>query len=142
MITHYVKASPTTSLLDENDEFKTQLLWGDPVHLEADWDSDTSWAYVRARGTKGWVKKSALKKATSSYHGLLEFYVIDVGQGDGVLCKTPDNKWHLIDAGVPNYKQMTKKGAANFLRWKFYEDLRMGKISLHSLTMSHPDFDH
>ena len=37
---------------------------------------------------------------------------------------------------------MTKKGAANFLRWKFYEDLRMDKIKLHSLTASHPDYDH
>ncbi|MEL7498259.1 MAG: hypothetical protein AAFN77_11655 [Planctomycetota bacterium] len=142
MITHYVKASPTTSMVDDSDNFMTQLLWGDPVHLEADWDSDSTWANVRVRGSIGWVRKNALRKATSSFKGLLEFYIIDVGQGDGVLVHTPDDKWHLIDAGVPNEKQMTKKGAANFLRWKFYEDLRMGKIELENLIMSHPDMDH
>ena len=142
MITHYVSDKKSARLVDDAEETITELLWGDPVHLEADWGSDTTWAYVRARGAKGWVRKSQLKRKSDSNRGLLEFYIIDVGQGDGVLCRTLDDRWHLIDAGVPNYRQMTKKGAANFLRWKFYEDLRMGKIKLHSLTASHSDNDH
>ena len=142
MISHYVSEKMNARLVNDDDKLITELLWGDPIHLVADWSSDTTWAYVRARGSKGWVKKSHLRKKTDSYRGLLEFYIIDVGQGDGVLCRTPDDRWHLIDAGVPNARQMTKKGAANFLRWKFYEDLRLRKITLHSLTASHPDYDH
>jgi len=74
--------------------------------------------------------------------GLLELYVIDVGQGDGVLMRTPDDAWHLIDAGVTNEEQMTKKGAANFIRWKFLDDLGKDAVSLENVILSHPDFDH
>src|SRR5512139_82568 len=68
------------------------LLWGDPVHVQ-----ETAGDYVKvvARNKKGWVEAAAL-----SDESLLEMYVIDVGQGDGVLLKTPDGKWHLIDAGM------------------------------------------
>ena len=143
MADYFVKKTTGAFLVKDNeDDVITELLWGDPLHLEADWDSDADWAYVRARGQKGWVKKSLIRKKSSSYNGLLEFYIIDVGQGDGVLIRTPDDNWHMIDAGVPNSRQMTKKGAANFVRWKFYEDLRESKIRLHSLTASHPDYDH
>lgn len=142
MITHYVTEKKRAKLVNDDERLVTELLWGDPVHLEADWGSDSTWAYVTARGQKGWVKKSYLKPKNSTNRGLLEFYVIDVGQGDGVLIRTPDDRWHLIDAGVPNHLQMTKKGATNFVRWKFYQDLKMRKIKLHSLTASHPDHDH
>ncbi len=125
MADYYVNRKPTTSLAEDNESFITQLLWGDPLILEADWNSDSTWAYVRARGQRGWVRKTHIKRRSNSFNGLLEFYIIDVGQGDGVLCRTPDDNWHLIDAGVPNEKQMTRKGAANFLRWKFYNELRI-----------------
>ena len=103
MITHFVKEKPTADLVDDDDETLTQLLWGDPLHLEADWDSDPTWAWVRARGYVGWIRKSHIRQKTAAFNGLLEFYVIDVGQGDGVLCRTPDGLWHLIDAGVPTH---------------------------------------
>ena len=44
--------------------------------------------------------------------------------------RTPDDKWHVIDAGVANFAQMTKKGAANFIRWKFQEDLGQPGVHL------------
>lgn len=131
-----------TALRDESGDVITELLWGDPVHLEAPWSDDTTWAHVRARGRTGKIRKSELRRRSDTFDGLLEFYVIDVEQGDSVLCRTPDGRWHLIDAGRPCSALMTKKGAANFLRWKFYSDLRMGRITLHSLTASHPDYDH
>lgn len=119
-----------------NDEGRTiaHLLWGDPVqelHTQA---ANTR---VKARGLTGWVPSDALCD-----RGLLEIYVIDVGQGDGVLMRTPDDKWHLIDAGVENEQQMTKKGAANFVRWKFIDDLGEPCVRLENIIVSHSDFDH
>lgn len=141
---YYVKTKPTTNLYrrSSGNDVISELLWGDLVHSASVSSGGSSRIKVHARGETGWVKKSNLRKKTNSYRGLLEVYVIDVGQGDGVLFRTLDDKWHLVDAGVANFAQMTKKGAANFLRWKFYEDLRQDRISLHSLTATHPDFDH
>jgi hypothetical protein len=68
---------------------------------------------VRARRRTGWLPASAVGDT-----GLLELYLIDVGQGDGVLMRTPhDDAWHMIDAGIRAGRQMTRKGAANFVRW-------------------------
>jgi beta-lactamase superfamily II metal-dependent hydrolase len=120
---------------DSRSEVVTTLLWGDPLHVLAEEDG---WTQVRARGKRpGWLPSDAV-----SDESLLEIYIIDVGQGDGVLFKTPDGKWHLVDAGVENAKQMTKKGAANFVRWKFLEDLREETVRLENVVLTHPDADH
>lgn len=111
-----------------------ELIWGDFLHDTGNRSGD--YAEVRARSRTGWIPTSCI-----SNDGLLEFYIIDVGQGDAVLIRTPDDRWHLIDAGVTNSRQMTGKGAANFIRWKFQRDLRK-PAHLTSVTMSHPDFDH
>jgi beta-lactamase superfamily II metal-dependent hydrolase len=108
------------------------LIWGDPV-LITDEEPQT----VRARAQNGWVDPAVLGDQS-----LLEIYVIDVGQGDGILIKTPDGKWHLIDAGISSQKQMTGKGAVNFLHWKFIKELGQSKISLASVILTHPDYDH
>jgi len=110
------------------------LLWGDRVRVIEE-RPDT--VKVHARGQQGWIPSSALGD-----QGLLEVYVIDVGQGDGVLMRTPDDLWHLVDAGIANIEQMTKKGTANFLRWKFLEDLELKKVALENVIVTHPDYDH
>jgi len=61
------------------------LLWGDGVKFEAEAPAHGRHK-VRARGRTGWVDASALGGKS-----LLEFYFIDVGQGDGILIKTPDS---------------------------------------------------
>jgi beta-lactamase superfamily II metal-dependent hydrolase len=110
------------------------LIWGDQVRVE---ETSGAFAKVKARKCEGWVPRAMLGD-----EGLLEIYVIDVGQGDGVLMRTPDDKWHLVDAGVENDAQMTKKGAANFIRWKFIDDLGRQKVKLRNVIVSHPDYDH
>lgn len=124
----------TVTLEKEDGRRRATLLWGDPVET---FETVGNRVKVRARTMWGWVPRDALTD-----QGLLELYVIDVGQGDGVLLRTPDDRWHLIDAGVANRTQMTKKGAANFLRWKFLEDLRAGQVTLENVIVTHPDFDH
>ncbi len=124
----------TTPLRDDQGRRIATLLWGDPVHVVS---ASGESVRVIARGREGRVAAAVL-----SDRSLLEIYVIDVGQGDGVLLKTPEGKWHLIDAGVANRYQMTKKGAANFIRWKFIEDLRETQVLLATVIVTHPDEDH
>ncbi|HEY0071214.1 MAG TPA: MBL fold metallo-hydrolase [Chloroflexia bacterium] len=122
-------------LEDDNGNKIFNLIWGDPVH-EIERIGDRVKVTAR-RDYTGWLDASCLAD-----QGLLELYIIDVGQGDGVLLRTPNDKWHLVDAGVASIKQMTKKGTANFLRWKFINDLRNDKISLANVIVTHPDSDH
>jgi beta-lactamase superfamily II metal-dependent hydrolase len=115
------------------------LLWGDPLHeIEREGSGAAERVKVRARRRTGWVPASAV-----SDRGLLEIYVIDVGQGDGVLMRTPhDDAWHMIDAGIRAAEQMTRKGAANFVRWKFIDDLKLERVTLKNMIVTHPDADH
>ena len=119
---------------DKNASTLAYLIWGD--HLEVVGASG-SWLEVWARGQRGFVRRTNVGEEP-----LLEIYIIDVGQGDGVLYRTPDLKWHLVDAGVLNSSQMTRKGAPNFVNWKFRKDLREPKVRIENMIMSHPDFDH
>jgi hypothetical protein len=122
-------------LQDDAGKRLCTLLWGDPLQ-EIGRNGDRT--KVRARRRTGWVPASAVSDA-----GLLEIYVIDVGQGDGVLMRTPhDDAWHMIDAGIRAAEQMTRKGAANFVRWKFIDDLQRERIALKNMIVTHPDADH
>jgi beta-lactamase superfamily II metal-dependent hydrolase len=124
------------TLTGDDGKPKCCLLWGDRVTIEKQEDGKSR---VRSGRWKegGWVPTSALGD-----EGLLELYAIDVGQGDGILMRTPDDKWHLVDAGTTNERQMTKKGAANFVRWKFLEDLGTDRVQLEHVVVTHPDLDH
>ncbi|MGA9574941.1 MAG: hypothetical protein WBS20_13455 [Lysobacterales bacterium] len=73
---------------------------------------------------------------------LLEVYFVDVGQGDGVLVKTPDSKHILIDAGLARLDQQTGKNAADFVDWKYFFDYGDYRVRLDSLMASHSDIDH
>jgi beta-lactamase superfamily II metal-dependent hydrolase len=119
---------------DPKSKVLTELIWGDRVEIPGE---DGDYYEGKARRKKGWVKKTDLCDES-----LLEIYVMDVGQGDCVLIRTPEGKWHLIDAGKANAEQMTKKGAANFLRWKFIDDLGEPGVTLENAIVTHPDDDH
>ncbi len=127
--------APFRSVLQDDSGKKiTQLLWGDAVHPLREQGGRTE---CLARGRRGWVETADLGD-----DGVLELYVIDVGQGDSVLFRTPDDRWHVVDGGVANRSQMTRKGAANFIRWKFITDLRRDAVELETVILSHPDYDH
>lgn len=112
------------------------LLWGDRVEIVEDGDP---WAKVRARGRDavGWVEKSALKGEP-----LLELYFVDVGQGDGILIKTPGGKHLMVDGGNLRRNQNPRKNAADFVDWKFFHDYAENEIRLDALIASHCDVDH
>ncbi|RVT43756.1 hypothetical protein [Sphingobium algorifonticola] len=112
------------------------LLWGDGVRRLPDTPVD-GWVHVAARGQKGWVRQDDL-----GGESLLEIYFIDVGQGDGILVKTPDFRHVMIDGGLPRASQFTNKSGADFVDWKFFRDYGSNVIALDMLIASHNDYDH
>ncbi len=116
------------------DDHSIELLWGDRVRVL---DSSGSRFRVRARGKTGFVKKNRLQTKS-----LLELYFIDVGQGDGVLVRTPDDRHILIDGGWPRRSQPTGKNAADFVDWKFVKDYERKTVHLDAMICSHNDQDH
>jgi beta-lactamase superfamily II metal-dependent hydrolase len=123
------------------DPIKTELLWGDRVRLlrnpDGSFKTENGRHRARARGQYGWVAKSHLGSKQ-----LLELYFIDVGQGDGVLIRTPRSKHILIDGGWPRRSQPTGKNAADFVDWKFVKDYESKAIDLDVVICSHNDQDH
>lgn len=110
------------------------LLWGDRVQTLS---SSGSRIKVKARGKTGYVKNSALGDES-----LLEIYFIDVGQGDGILIRTPDHRHIMIDGGYNRAKQPSGKNAADFVDWKFAKDYGDSTIQLDVMMSSHNDADH
>ena len=65
-----------------------------------------------------------------------KFTVLDAGQGDCILVKSPNRHYFLIDAGV-------NKGKRNFADDKIIPFLRnQGILELKALIITHPDADH
>jgi beta-lactamase superfamily II metal-dependent hydrolase len=114
---------------------RAYLLWGDGVRLLG--GKGNGRVEVKARGMTGWVEEKDLGGKS-----LLEVYFIDVGQGDGVLIKTPDFRHIMIDGGNPRANQNTGKNAADFVDWKFAKDYGQSTIELDAMIASHNDFDH
>jgi hypothetical protein len=135
MAIRYVKTDTTTLFETATGSDRIlDLLWGDRVRTSTKSRGRTK---VKSRGKEGWVRTGDL--GTES---LLEVYFIDVGQGDGVLIRTPDHRHILIDGGWPRRNQDTGKNAADFVDWKFFKDYGKRKIELDALIASHNDADH
>lgn len=136
MIIQYVRKDTTPLYKDVAGEAVLfDLLWGDRVELLSNDGGQV--VQAKARGRRGYVKRADLGNKS-----LLEIYFIDVGQGDGVLIRTPDNRHLLIDGGYKRSAQPTGKNAADFVDWKFYRDYGMDHIALDALIASHCDADH
>jgi beta-lactamase superfamily II metal-dependent hydrolase len=138
MFDDYVSADSTPLYKESSGSSSVcHLLWGDGVKYEGGAGSGPR-RHVRARGGReGWVTKSAL-----GGESLLEFYFIDVGQGDGILIKTPGFRHIMIDGGFPRSVQDTGKNAADFVDWKFFKDYGKTVIELDAMLASHCDADH
>jgi beta-lactamase superfamily II metal-dependent hydrolase len=66
---------------------------------------------------------------------LLEVCFVDVGQGDGCLLVTPDDKFILIDAGQDT-------NMLRFLNWRFNLKNRAEPLPIEMLIITHSDQDH
>ena len=76
--------SPYVAELTQSDGDEYDLLWGDLVQIRSR-GADT--CHVQARGFSGRVATGRLSETP-----LLEVYFVDVGQGDGVLVRTPEGR--------------------------------------------------
>ena len=135
MATRYVATDTAKLFADRTGDttIKT-LLWGDRCTTSTTASGRTR---VKVRGKEGWIRNAEL-----TTESLLEIYFIDVGQGDGVLIRTPDHRHILIDGGWPRANQDTGKNAADFVDWKFAKDYRNRLIKLDAMIASHNDADH
>jgi beta-lactamase superfamily II metal-dependent hydrolase len=113
-----------------------ELLWGDRVIVDGPVPAAGEVSGF-ARGYPGTIDVAHLNGES-----LLEFYFIDVGQGDGVLIRTPDDRHILIDGGYTRDKQPTGKNAIDFVDWKFTREYRRTSIVLDAIIASHNDADH
>lgn len=118
-----------------SDEGALELLWGDGFTPTG--AVSGAWVEGRARGMTGWVRAADLGAKS-----LLEVYFIDVGQGDGVLIRTPTGRHVLIDGGYTRTRQPLGKNAADFVDWKFFKDYGSDTIHLDAMIASHCDADH
>lgn len=84
---------------------------------------------VRVRGVSGYMSAEDLQKSR-----LLEIVFVDVGQGDGALLVTPDDKKYVIDAGVSD-------NMYRYLRWRF-AGFTKAHTDFNGLIITHPDKDH
>ena len=135
----YVSKDKTPLYLNSDGEkVATHLLWGDKVTIKSyDPTNPNPLIKVRARGRNGFVNWDHLCDES-----LLELYFIDVGQGDGILIKTPEGKHIMIDGGYKRAAQQSGKNAADFVDWKFFKDYGMNSIELDAMISSHNDADH
>ncbi|MEL6486330.1 MAG: hypothetical protein AAFQ13_04190, partial [Pseudomonadota bacterium] len=101
---------------------------------------------VRGRGREAWVHRRHLDG-----EALLEVYVMDVGQGDGLLVVTPEGHNIMVDGGNIRKNQNGGTNAADFVDWKFFRDYTSeadrsdpdkSNIALDVMVASHNDLDH
>jgi beta-lactamase superfamily II metal-dependent hydrolase len=121
-------------LADSGSKARLELLWGDQARVL---EAGATRSKVRARGKTGWVDNAALGDTS-----LLEVYIIDVGQGDGILIRTPDGRHLMLDGGYKRAAQPSGKNAADFVDWKFAKDYGQDTIKLDAMIASHCDADH
>ncbi len=118
-------------------------IWGDRVRVL---QSQSGVKRVSGRGVEFWVNNRHL-----GGEPLLEVYVIDVGQGDGLLVVTPEGHNIMVDGGNTRAFQNGGKNAADFVDWKFCKDYlsfadrddqENMKIQLDAMIATHNDIDH
>jgi beta-lactamase superfamily II metal-dependent hydrolase len=105
---------------------RKQLLWGDELKVVRA-SRDGRYLEVLVRNVRGWIAAEQTQESR-----LLEVVFVDIGQGDGALVVTPDNKRYLIDAGKGD-------NMLRFLRWRFGFKYM---TTFDAAVLSHSDSDH
>ncbi|MEN6547566.1 MAG: MBL fold metallo-hydrolase, partial [Armatimonadia bacterium] len=119
-------AYPSAHVYDEEGNQIHHLLWGDWVQVNGP-ETDGK-VPVHVRGVDGFMEVVELQKDR-----LLEIVFVDVGQGDGCLIVTPDDRKIVVDAGVAD-------NMYRYLRWRF--QFREDERTFDAAVITHSDADH
>jgi beta-lactamase superfamily II metal-dependent hydrolase len=119
-----------TALIHDQPQGKAtkQLLWGDYVAVDNNAAGPAGWVNVQSRGVTGWMASADLLDDR-----LLEIVFVDIGQGDGALVITPDDRHLIVDAGEED-------NLYRFLRWRYGRFAR--PFTFDAAVISHSDQDH
>ena len=104
-----------------------QIIWGDWAKITKP-DAGNGFREVRVRNADGFVEAGSLQSSR-----LLELVFVDIGQGDGCLLITPDDRIVVIDAGEGD-------NMVRFLNWRFGKFRK--EIQFEAAILSHSDQDH
>ena len=104
------------------------LIYGDEVKTTG--HATNGRVPIEFRGRPGFVKESILETKHP-----LEFYSIDVGQGDATFIVTPGGKKILIDGGL-------NRRALGFLIWRYRLDKPANSVDIDLMVLTHADGDH
>lgn len=129
MATKYI-TQKTSQLYESSSGTKRSmiLIFGDEVKTNG--DPVDGRVCAEFRGRKGYINEKHLGNKPA-----LEFYFIDVGQGDSTFIVTPQRKKILIDGGLGNR-------AYGFLSWKYMLEKGGPPVDIDLLVLSHADGDH
>ena len=103
-----------------------QLLWGDWLEVKS--EGPDGWLEVSARGEDGWMHASTVQADR-----LLEITFVDIGQGDGCILSTPDDRHVIVDAGQDD-------NLYRFLKWRFGRFKK--SVTFDAAILTHSDQDH
>ena len=117
---------PSAKVFDPNGNQIQHLLWGDWIKVLG--PAQNGKVPVHVRGTDGTMSESDLQAES-----LLELVFVDVGQGDGCLIVTPDDRRLIVDAGEGD-------NMYRYLKWRF--NFLGGPRRFDAAIITHPDSDH
>ncbi|MEM8931873.1 MAG: MBL fold metallo-hydrolase, partial [Acidobacteriota bacterium] len=117
---------PSAKVFDADGNQIQHCLWGDWVRVTG--DAVDGMAPVHVRGHDGFMHDEDLQDER-----VLEIVFVDVGQGDGCLVVTPDDRKLVIDAGIGD-------NMCRFLNWRFR--FAGGVREFDAAIITHPDKDH
>ena len=144
--TAFVYAEPSTKKKTANGKTNMirEVLFGDWVKVES--PAVNGWCKVRVRGQVEWIKEGEKWKLRPREGWMLEtslrddpvlqIFFVDIGQGDGCLVITPENKTILIDAGEGD-------NMWRFLKWLYNtKNSNNPPKKIQHTIISHSDKDH
>ncbi|MBI3663365.1 MAG: competence protein [Acidobacteria bacterium] len=118
---------------EENEKETIVLAWGDPVEVLGEKNGRTR-VQVRGRDGKPWIGTVKGKLPTQP-KSVLQFSMVDVQQGDGMVLQTPEGKVLFIDGG-------DNKLFARYAAARFGGTSQDQPLEVEAMLITHGDADH
>ena len=128
----YIKEDLVTVSLD-GSERKMVLAWGDAVEVIEYKNKRTK---IRIRGRDARPVTGTVKgRLPVQEEGVLQFSMVDVQQGDGMVLQTPNGRTILIDGG-------DNKLFARYLATRYRGSKKDSPLEVDAIVVTHGDADH